>query len=161
MQLEIQDLREPFPTSWNSAFDLVHQRFVISDFEEDEVQQVIQRLANCIKPGGWIQLVEADFGACVSTPIDEIKAFRMIHTLTGRVMADHRAPIKLSACVEAAGMTKVSIQIIDMVAGKAHPDAMLGQYGSDNLQLMFEYYHSLVMYTHPTYTDCRMVANFY
>lgn len=151
-QFKIQSLRDPFPSSWESAFDLVHQRFVISDSEENEVQHIIQRLTNCIKPEGWIQLVEADFGAYVSRPADKITAFQMLHKLTGRVMADHRAPIKLPACVEAAGMTNINLQTVDMIAGEAHPDAMLGQCGSDSLQLMFEYYHSLLMYIYPTYT---------
>ncbi|KAK4099518.1 hypothetical protein N658DRAFT_508562 [Parathielavia hyrcaniae] len=52
------DITKALPQEWNHNFDLVHQRFLCPAFAPDTVREMIGRLMECVKPGGWIQLVE-------------------------------------------------------------------------------------------------------
>ena len=56
-------MREPFPDSWGwkNSFDLLHQRLLVWGIGTDEWPRVLANLANVVKPGGTIQLVEAEW----------------------------------------------------------------------------------------------------
>ncbi|KAL9125539.1 MAG: hypothetical protein Q9217_005278 [Psora testacea] len=133
IRYEIQNLTEPFPAQWKCAFDLVHQRFIISLFPDREFTTVLRSLIDCVKPGGWIQLVEPDFGTPVSEPADKTIAFQMIHRLTAQVMADNHRAAKLSNGLAENGMINVCVEKVDMIAGNAHPDSEIGARGKQNL----------------------------
>lgn len=55
-----QSIREPFPEEWNGTFDLVHQRLVMAAAPPSTILSVVERLMGLLKPGGWLQLMEAD-----------------------------------------------------------------------------------------------------
>ncbi|KAJ5509900.1 hypothetical protein LT330_007205 [Penicillium expansum] len=141
--LSVQNLIKPFPPAWKNAFDLVHERFVISLFKEDEITQVLHNLLSCVKPGGWIQFVEPDFGTCVSQPKDKTTSFQMIHRLTGHVMADNMASTKLAGRLEDAGWVNVDISVRDMVAGNSHLNPALGERGRQNMLAILNYFQSV------------------
>lgn len=63
MQLQEHDIREPFPATWGweNSFDLVHQRLLVWGIGADEWTQVIRNLADVVRPGGVLQLVEAEW----------------------------------------------------------------------------------------------------
>ncbi|KAH6866128.1 hypothetical protein B0T10DRAFT_534374 [Thelonectria olida] len=63
INLSSHDIRAPFPPSWNwaSTFDIVHQRLLIWGIKASEWPQVISNLVAILKPGGYIQLVEAEW----------------------------------------------------------------------------------------------------
>ena len=143
MALEVQNLIEPFPKAWENAFDLVHERFVISLFRENEITQVLSNLLSCVKPGGWVQFVEPDFRTCVSHPEGKTTAFQMIHQLTGHVMADNSASTTLAHRLEDAGFVNVGVSVRDMVAGKSHPDPALGERGRQNMIAILNYFQSV------------------
>lgn len=142
----MQNLIEPFPAAWANAFDLVHERFVISLFREEEISRVLSSLLSCVKPGGWVQFVEPDFRTCVSSPKGKATAFEMIHRLTGHVMADNAASTKLADRLEQAGFVNVGVDIRDMVAGNAHRNPELGQRGHANMLAIFNYFQSVTRY---------------
>ena len=54
------DTREPFPIDLRNSFDFAHQRNVLPGTYGVPLKQAVQNLADTIKPGGWIQLVELD-----------------------------------------------------------------------------------------------------
>lgn len=56
----VQSLLDPWPVEHQSAYDLVHQRYVMTNMPQGEALNVIRRLLGLVKPGGHIQLVEAD-----------------------------------------------------------------------------------------------------
>lgn len=58
--LSTQSIMAPWPADWNSSFDLVHQRLVLAACSPDDAKHAVGRLVELVKPGGWIQLVEAD-----------------------------------------------------------------------------------------------------
>ncbi|KAJ5954126.1 hypothetical protein N7501_008405 [Penicillium viridicatum] len=91
-----QSLIEDFPADWSNAFHFVHQRFVIPLFKAEEVPLVLSNLTGCVKPGGWIQLVEMDFQTPVSEPLESCKAVQTVHKLTSSVVSDPLAATKAS-----------------------------------------------------------------
>jgi SAM-dependent methyltransferase len=62
-QLRSHDIRTPFPESWGwkDNFDVVHQRLLIWGIKASEWPVVISNLVDVLKPGGYIQLVEAEW----------------------------------------------------------------------------------------------------
>jgi hypothetical protein len=138
-----QNLVQAFPQEWHRSFDLVHQRFVISLFQEKEINIVLDNLLSCLKPGGWVQFCEPDFGTPVSEPRDKTSSFQMIHKLTGHVMADNMAATKLADRFKRAGLVNVNVQIVDMVAGNAHENPEIGQRGYRNLLSILNYFQSV------------------
>ncbi|KAM0723888.1 hypothetical protein Q7P37_000878 [Cladosporium fusiforme] len=55
-----QDIRQPWPISSHSSFDLVHQRLVLAGAGTIPLKEVIGHLVDVLKPGGWLQLGELD-----------------------------------------------------------------------------------------------------
>ncbi|KAF3389517.1 hypothetical protein F1880_003275 [Penicillium rolfsii] len=138
-----QSLIEDFPAAWENAFDFVHQRFVIPLFKDEEVPQVISNLCGCVKPGGWIQLVEMDFKTPVSEPIESCKAVQAVHNLTSSIVSDPLAATKLASRLSEAGFVNVGFRAVDMIAGSANPDSELGQRGARNMLSILGYFQSV------------------
>ena len=63
LDLRHHDVRTPFPESWGwkNSFDLVHQRLLVWGIGANEWSTVLKNLADVVKPGGTIQLVEAEW----------------------------------------------------------------------------------------------------
>lgn len=61
--LRAHDIREPFPPEWywSNIFDCVHQRFLIWGIASAEWPAVLHNLVDLVKPGGYVQLVEAQW----------------------------------------------------------------------------------------------------
>ncbi|KAL1593217.1 hypothetical protein SLS60_010825 [Paraconiothyrium brasiliense] len=55
----VQDATKSWPEEWSGKFDLVHQRFAMAVARSaPDTRLLVQRLADMVKPGGWIQLVD-------------------------------------------------------------------------------------------------------
>lgn len=54
-----QNVKHPWPTSWNQSFDIVHQRLVLAGAGPD-AKAAVKGLTELVKPGGWIQLIEGE-----------------------------------------------------------------------------------------------------
>lgn len=63
LDLRQHNLKEKFPASWNwsNSFDLVHQRLLVWGIRSEEWEIVLDNLVDVVKPGGYIQLVEAEW----------------------------------------------------------------------------------------------------
>ena len=59
MQLRVQSITEPWPLSDKNSFDLVHQRLGLYATGK-QLSTAVAGLVDLVKPGGYIQLVEAD-----------------------------------------------------------------------------------------------------
>jgi hypothetical protein len=138
-----QNLVEEFPASWRNNFDFVHQRFVIPLFKTDEVPLVLRNLIGCVKPGGWIQLVEMDFQTPVSRPIESCPAVQTVHKLTSTVVSDPLASTKLADRLTEEGLVNVGFKAIEMVAGSSHPDPALGERGKRNMLSVLGFFQSV------------------
>ncbi|KAF5565065.1 methyltransferase [Fusarium phyllophilum] len=63
VELRSHDVRTPFPHAWDwsSKFDVINQRLLIWGIQSTEWPRVISNLVESLKPGGYIQLVEAEW----------------------------------------------------------------------------------------------------
>ncbi|KAI1803919.1 hypothetical protein F4811DRAFT_522876 [Daldinia bambusicola] len=60
VHLQIQDINEPWPESWKSTFDYVHQALVL--FQAGlKKREAVHSLGELVKPGGWIELMEPQY----------------------------------------------------------------------------------------------------
>ncbi|KAJ5665113.1 uncharacterized protein N7477_007561 [Penicillium maclennaniae] len=143
LQIVKQNLVEEFPAAWKDGFDFVHQRFVIPLFKTEEVPLVLRNLIGCMKPGGWIQLVEMDFQTPVSKPIESCPAVQAFHKLTSAVVSDPLASTKLADRLKDEGLVNVGYKAIPMVAGSSHPNAELGERGKRNMLSILGFFQSV------------------
>lgn len=146
LEIVKQSLVEEFPTEWSNAFDFVHQRFVIPLFKAEEVPLVLSNLTGCVKPGGWIQLVEMDFQTPVSEPIEECKAVQTVHKLTSGVVSDPLAATKLAGRLSENGFVNVGYKAVDMVAGSANANPEMGKRGARNMLSVLGFFQSVAKY---------------
>ena len=58
--LGIHSIFEASPPDYQSSFDVVHQRFVLSLCSEAASADAVRKLFACVRPGGYIQLHEGD-----------------------------------------------------------------------------------------------------
>ncbi|KAF9241487.1 hypothetical protein DTO013E5_8786 [Penicillium roqueforti] len=142
-QIVKQNLVEEFPAEWKDSFDLVHQRFVIPLFKTEEVPLVLRNLIRCVKPGGWIQLVEMDFQTPVSKPIESCPAVQAVHKLTSTVVSDPLASTKLAGRLNDEGLVNVGYKAIEMVAGSSNSDPELGARGKRNMLSVLGFFQSV------------------
>lgn len=63
LDLRQHDIREPFPPAWrwSDYFDVIHQRLLIWGLATSAWPSVLRSQHDALKPGGWIQLVEAEW----------------------------------------------------------------------------------------------------
>lgn len=59
MTFQVQNILDPWPVSWRNSFDLVHQRLVLAG-AGPATADAVARLLELVRPGGWIQLIEAE-----------------------------------------------------------------------------------------------------
>jgi gliotoxin biosynthesis N-methyltransferase len=140
----VHDLLKPFPIAWQQSFDLVHQRFIFPIFKDNEVNQVVENLVSCVKPGGWIQFVEPD----ASTKLSESKAtwFLKLHNLAEKVMTNPNVAQKLKSRLGELGMSNIQEEVIDMGVGRLHENRELGIRGAKNMKAMLDRFMSVTRY---------------
>jgi len=63
---KVQDMNKPWPEDWQQSFDVVHQRVALAS-GGPMAKSALQNLAGLVKPGGWIQLIEAELSIEVAT----------------------------------------------------------------------------------------------
>lgn len=56
-----QSITQDWPQSWSATFDYVHQRLTLAGAGGEPVVDCVRRLVQLLRPGGWIELVEAVF----------------------------------------------------------------------------------------------------
>jgi hypothetical protein len=110
------DLSKDLPAEWDSYFDLVHQRFVFPSFSANTIEQFLTRLAKCVKPGGWIQLVEPAANENVSGPCPS--AFTTLHIVADLFMQCPNPKDFILSQLKKIGFININIRSLDIVIGK-------------------------------------------
>ncbi|PYI03762.1 hypothetical protein BO78DRAFT_431819 [Aspergillus sclerotiicarbonarius CBS 121057] len=62
LELSVHNALDEFPPEHINRYDLVHVRFFIVSIREDQYAQAIKNLLSLIKPGGYLQWEEIDYG---------------------------------------------------------------------------------------------------
>ncbi|KAI9753505.1 MAG: hypothetical protein M4579_005137 [Chaenotheca gracillima] len=122
LDLRVQDIREPFPADWQwkNAFDLVHQRLLVWGIAGAEWPAVIHHLSDVVKPGGYIQLVEAEWIlADVSDRRPEQKKLHLVQEWSASSFGmDVHIWDKLDDLLRAEGFEDINISSFDLGYGK-------------------------------------------
>ena len=59
--LEVDDIGKQ-PWTWSNKWDLIHARYLVGSFNEEEFIKVYEEAYKNLNPGGWFETVEADIG---------------------------------------------------------------------------------------------------
>jgi hypothetical protein len=114
--LVLMDLSRDLPAVWQQQFDLVHQRFVFPGIAEQQVCEFLNRLMGCVKPGGWIQLVEPAANENVSGP--DPTAFHILHKFADTCMQSPNPRDIILSKLKDGGFVNINVESMDIVVGK-------------------------------------------
>lgn len=125
---QVQDMNQPWPEEWKGSFDLVHQRLALVGAGPGG-QQVIEKLAALVKPGGWMQLIEATN----NLPEEDGPAMRNLVTVMKGVFKTYGASLNLGTelpgMLSAAGFEDVQSRIANTKLGAINPNKQLARQG--------------------------------
>lgn len=123
---------------WKNSFDLVNQRLVLNHFTPDDIKKVIRQLYNCVKPGGWIQLVEYNIDAQVSD--SRATCYKSVYGLSKFMILT--APIAhiVTEALEDVGAEEIGVIPVPLKIGSSHPNPETGALGAKNASALLEVY---------------------
>ncbi|KAI0531727.1 S-adenosyl-L-methionine-dependent methyltransferase [Xylaria digitata] len=120
------NIAHEWPADLHSTFDLVHQRLTLPGAAPTPLPQVIRQLFALLKPGGWIQLVEAEQEGPDSGPVFQefLNLVRGLFTATG---AGWHYAKDIRGWLEDAGAVDVEEYVVDMSFGIKNPNKELAE----------------------------------
>lgn len=114
-----QSIREPFPAEWQGTFDLVHQRLVMAAASPPQttVTSVTAALADLLRPGGWLQLVELD-NDCVAENGPALRRLLQYHQQNSAAGGlGPNISVHLVSAMREAGLRNVEMRAVDVYYG--------------------------------------------
>lgn len=122
----MHNIAHEWPVDMKSTFDLVHQRLTLPGAVPTSLSQVIRQLFGLLKPGGWIQLVEAEQEGPDSGPVFQefLDLVRGLFTVTGAGW--HYARV-MRGWLEEAGAVDVEECVVDMAFGAKNSSKELAE----------------------------------
>lgn len=128
--LIVHDMTTPYPESFKNRFNLVHQRLALPGCGKYPLRSAVGSLITLVKPGGWIQLLEADNAGPGSVGPATKDAFRLLRELFGQMGVDHDYPSMLKGWLIEMGMERVEERVMDVPLGKSNGNKELGEKGA-------------------------------
>ncbi|KAG9230918.1 hypothetical protein BJ875DRAFT_487491 [Amylocarpus encephaloides] len=126
---QIADINKPWPEEWKRGFDIVHQRLAIASGGAG-AKQAIENLAELVKPGGWIQLVEAGHTFDDAEEGTAMRHFiQLILDLYAFMGVPEKVGDQLKPWLEGSGFVNVQERTIDCYMGAMNPDPDLARNG--------------------------------
>ncbi|KAF1998246.1 hypothetical protein P154DRAFT_578072 [Amniculicola lignicola CBS 123094] len=123
-----QDINTPWPSNWTASLDLVHQRLGLAATGPN-TKAVVKNLCDLVKPGGWIQLVEAE------DRIDEEDGpawkslFQIMHDVFNMIGTNYGAIADAAKWLEEFGFEDVREEVVEVKYGKKNKDVDLARKG--------------------------------
>lgn len=128
MTFQIQNVNEAWPQDWQNSFDFVHQRLVLAG-AGPAANEAVGRICGLVKPGGWIQLMEAE----PEVGKDDGPAMQQMLALVQEVFRTFGTsvdtPRQMAGWVREAGFQDVEEKVIDMDLGAKNSDPDLARKG--------------------------------
>lgn len=148
IHLHKQPVTDPWPESWKSSFDLVHQRATLPAIQAVDCQAAVKNLAELLKPGhGWLQLVEPNISSYLT--VDEAARFpalsefsKLMGEIFPRLGHNPSPGPLLRAWLAEAGLRNVDEKIVDLPIGKSAADPVLGEAAKHNVLQVFDGFHA-------------------
>ncbi|KAI7970746.1 hypothetical protein EIK77_007926 [Talaromyces pinophilus] len=140
--LSIHSYKDPWPTSWQNSFDLVHMRFCVAGLKDPEEARIaIDRLIGLVKPGGWIQLVDSTLssGKILKNDKPSTILFKsMAHMLESKGQ-DTSAGLRIKPLLENSGrLSHIDSKEVVAKLGRGAETEELSKDGIYNLMKMIE-----------------------
>jgi len=130
-QFYTHNFGEAWPEAEHSTFDLVHQRLSLPGAAPYPLSQAVRNLFKLVKPGGWIQLVEAEQIAPDSGPVflEFLDLVRDVFVATG---AGWNYAQQMKGWLEAEGAVDIGEKYVDMALGATNKDISLIEKGASS-----------------------------
>ncbi|KAF2973068.1 hypothetical protein GQX73_g500 [Xylaria multiplex] len=125
---QAQDVNQPWPQDWEGTFDLVHQRLVLVAAGPKQKDALLS-LCGLVKPGGWIQLIEATNklpDGCGPNMVAFVDLMKAIFVNLG---ADLDLAERMPEWLKEAGFVDVNFVDIATKMGATNPKTELAQRG--------------------------------
>jgi len=96
------------------SFDLVHARYVLIHIPDYET--ALNRMLDCLKPGGWLVLEEPDFSAShgITGSEEQLNAVQKvndaIHVMYERLGMDYALGCKVQGLLQARGLRSMAVE---------------------------------------------------
>ncbi|EPE35888.1 S-adenosyl-L-methionine-dependent methyltransferase [Glarea lozoyensis ATCC 20868] len=85
VELKERDILKAFKERHFERYDFIHVRALVVVLGDDQWKEVLENLHKCLKPGGWIQWVDADFSRtgwkCISHKATDLPKIDPEHSL--------------------------------------------------------------------------------
>ena len=127
-EYHIQNINEQWPEKWHSFFDIVHQRLALVGAGPG-ARTALGRLLELLKPGGWIQLIEAD------NRVDErdgpamhdfLELMKHVFTAMG---ANFHFARQIHGWLEEAGLINAQERVVNSYMGATNKNTQLAAQG--------------------------------
>lgn len=123
---QAQDITRPWPKDWEGQFDLVHQRLVLIAAGAQQ-KEAVQSLGALVKPGGWIQLIEAPYDLPDGCG-PELHAFNeVMKAVFAHMGGDLDLAQRLPEWLEQDGFVDVQYRDVVMKSGAQNPNPELAR----------------------------------
>jgi hypothetical protein len=122
VSLHVQSITHEWPVDQKNRFDYVHQRLTLPGAGKTPVKDCVARLAELLKPGGWVELVEAVFDRENSNgpALQRFEAIMIQMLNTVGVGSAYAVPLK--TYLEESGLANASEKVFDIPYGAACRD---------------------------------------
>lgn len=96
------------------SFDLVHARYVLIHMPDHEV--ALDRMLNCLKPGGWMVIVEPDFSASrgITGTEEALRSVEKVNQAIERMYRglgmDFKLGLKLPSLLQRRGLQALTVE---------------------------------------------------
>ena len=121
---EVHNIAHEWPIQLQSTFDLVHQRLTLPGAAPTPLPQSLHHLFALLKPGGWIQLVEAEQEAPDSGPVF-LEFLELVRGLFDATGAGWHYAKEMRGWLEVESTVDVDECVVDMAFGAKNPDHKL------------------------------------
>ncbi|KAH6657436.1 hypothetical protein BKA67DRAFT_555263 [Truncatella angustata] len=125
---QVHDINKPWPEEWAGHFDFVHQRLVLVSAGARQ-EQALHSLGALVKPGGWIQVIEATnelpegCGPVMHAFVDVMNGvFKFMD-------ADLKLTDQIPGWLKGAGFVDIQDRNVPLKFGAQNPDATLAGQG--------------------------------
>ncbi|KAI0110942.1 hypothetical protein GGR51DRAFT_510583 [Nemania sp. FL0031] len=123
-----QDVRKPWPKDWEGQFDLVHQRLVLVAAGPKQKEALLS-LAGLVKPGGWIQVIEATNKLQKGCGPNMIAFVDLMNAIFASMGGDLDLAEHMPEWLKEAGFVDIDFVDIQTKMGATNPKAELAQRG--------------------------------
>lgn len=123
---QVHNIAHEWPIHLQSTFDLVHQRLTLPGAAPTPLPRAVHQLFTLLKPGGWIQLVEAEQEGPDSGPVFT-EFLRLVRGLFDATGAGWHYAKEMRGWLEAEGAIDVDECVVDMAFGAKNPNKKLAE----------------------------------